>query len=297
MTKVTGFKGSNLKGINSSKAAGKRRRGAGESQLSDVEEEEVEAEMPSVEAGGKQSHHGILLPVEAGGGPMRREKSKRIALKKKSSRFQAEADEAFAASADLEKLLSRQNPSGWDFMIDPDKRPFYFDWGKGEHLKSKLKKWQLCIREVATESLLRAVDGECFRRDYDGDKDRWAKEGPAHWAALNYLLTELCLTPYLKVPDDPFADFNFQNLPPGDPATEGESDRTARFSNPFERNLPSLHPNLLPRLMRDAVKRRREIEEELDASEDRGASGFRVDTEFPDEYKDLAPFIMRERRS
>ena len=256
----------------------------------------MEEEEEETEAGRKQSPTVTLFPAKVVGGSRRREKSKRIARKEKSSHFQAEADEAYAASADLEKLLSCQNPSGWDFMVDPDKRPFFFDWEKGEYLKNKLKKWQLCIREVVTEALLRVTDGECFRRDCDGDKDRWAKEGPAHWEALNYLLTGLRLTPYHKVPDDPFAGYNFQDLHPGGLESEEESDSAGRFTNPFESRLPCFHPEVGPRLRREAEKRRREIETELEASLDRGFTCFDVDPEFPTEYKDLAHFIKERPR-
>ena len=256
--------------------------------VEEEEEEEVETEPASEEAGRQQA-----TPVTrtAKGGGSRRRESKRIALKGWSSRFHAEADEAYAASADLEKLLSCQNPSGWDFMVDPDKRPFFLDWEKGEHLKNKLKIWQFCIREVVTEALLRTTDGEHFRRDCDGDKDRWAKEGPAHWNALNYLLTVLCFTPYHKIPDDPFAGFNFQDLPIGEPTTEGELDRSCRFSNPFEPVRPNFHPGWLPRIRRDATNHRREVEAALEASANRGATSYEVDPEFPVEYKDLAYII------
>ena len=288
-TKVTGgTKGGGVNGSSSSKAADKRGRGAGVGKLPAVVEEEEEAEPTSEEAGRRQASLGTRPAKGAGS---RRRESKRIALRGRSSRFQSEADEAYAASADLEKLLSRQNPSGWDFMVDPDKRPFFFDWEKGEHLKSKLKKWQSCIREVVTEALLRTTDGERFQRDCDEDTGRWAKEGLAHWSALNYLLNVLCITPYHKIPDDPFAGFNFQDLPTGEPTTEGELDRACRFSNPFEPERPPFYPGLMPRLRRDAANHRREIEAAFAASEDRGATRYEDDPEFPVGYKYLAPFI------
>ena len=78
-TKVIGStKGSDVNGNSSSKAADKRRRGAGDGKLPDVEEEEVEAEPASEEAGRQQAP--LVTRPTKGGGPRRRE-SKRIALK------------------------------------------------------------------------------------------------------------------------------------------------------------------------------------------------------------------------